>query len=109
MTHFPASHEIEIEVDGRLAAVATVSGTADPRVVRSAMHVESGHLPPGTRTRLVDAVLDDDQVSSAEHLAASMPMGDTELLDRVRERGSNVEVRAAGATNLVEADLPGKG
>ena len=107
MSHSSEPHDIQIEVDGRLAAVATVSPTDDPAVVRSAMHVESGHLPPGTRARLVDAVLDDDQVSSADHLAASMPMGDTELLDRVRERTRNVEVRAAGSTKLVEADLPG--
>ena len=57
------------------------------------------------RARLVDAVLDDPEVSSASHLAASMPTGDTELLDRVRERADTVEVRAAGATKLVDADL----
>jgi hypothetical protein len=28
------------------------------RVVRAALRVEAGHLPPGTRARLVDAVLD---------------------------------------------------
>ncbi len=107
MTEPSGPHEVAVEVDGRLAAVATVSQTDDPAVVRSAMHVESGHLPPGTRARLVDAVLEDDQVASADHLAASMPVGDTELLDRVRERTRNVEVRAAGSTKLVEADLPG--
>ena len=105
MTQPDAPREIEIEVDGRVAAVADVRRTDDPDVVRSAMHVESGHLPPGTRARLVDAVLDDPDVSSASHLAASMPAGDTELLDRVRERADTVEVRAAGATKLVEADL----
>ena len=33
--------------------------------------------------------------------------GDTEMLDRVRERCDLGEVRAAGATCLVEADLAG--
>jgi hypothetical protein len=105
MTHSSDSHEIEIEVDGHLAASAQVSGTADPAVVRSAMHVESGHFPPGTRARLVDAVLDDPQVSAASHLAATMPTGDTEMVDRVRERADGVEIRATGATKLVDADL----
>jgi hypothetical protein len=105
MTQSDVPREIEVEVDGRVAAVADVRRTDDPAVVRSAMHVESGHLPPGTRARLVDAVLDDPEVSAASHLAASMPTGDTELLDRVRERTDTVEVRAAGSTNLVEADL----
>lgn len=105
MTGSPDAHEIQIEVDGRLVAAAEVSTTDDPDVVRSAMHVESGHLPVGSRTRLVDAVLDDPQVSAAPHLAASVPIGDTELLHRIRERARSVEVRAAGATVLVEADL----
>jgi hypothetical protein len=105
MTRSPDTHEVQIEVDGQLVAVAEVSGTDDPDVVRSAMHVESGHLPAGSRTKLVDAVLEDPQVSAASHLAASVPMGDTELLDRLRERAGSVDVRAAGATALVEAHL----
>jgi hypothetical protein len=106
MPSFPDSHEIAVEVDGRLAGIATVSPTDDPAVVRSAMHVESGHLPPGARAILVDAVLDDPDVRQASHLSASMPTGDTEMVDRVRERADAVELRATGATKLVEADLP---
>jgi hypothetical protein len=106
MTRSPSTHEIRIEVDGHLVATAEVSPTEDPDVVHSAMHVESGHLPAGSRTRLVDAVLDDPQVAAVPHLAASVPMGDTELLDRMRERAGSVDVRAAGATVLVEMDKP---
>ncbi len=105
MSRVPDSHEVKIDVDGRLAAVAQVSPTDDPTVVRSAMHIESGQLPPGTRSALVDAVLDDPQVSGASHLSASMPAGDSELLDRIKERTDSVESRRAGATNMVEADL----
>jgi hypothetical protein len=105
MTHSPDAHEIQIRVAGQLVAAAEVSRTDDPEVVRSAMHVESGHLPAGSRTKLVDAVLEDPQVSAASHLGASVPTGDTELLDRIRERARSVDVRAAGATVLVEADL----
>ncbi|MCW2783302.1 MAG: hypothetical protein JWR35_3751 [Marmoricola sp.] len=105
MTRSPDAHEIQIEVDGHLVAAAEVSRTDDPEVVRSAMHVESGHLPVGSRTKLVDAVLEDPQVSAASHLAASVPTGDAELLDRIRERARSVDVRVAGATALVEAEL----
>src|SRR4051794_14818830 len=109
MTLSPDTHEIRIEIDGRLVAAAEISQTTDPAVVRSAMHVEAGHLPTGSRTKLVDAVLDDPQVCAASRLAASMPTGDTELLERVRQRARSVDVRAAGATNLVEAGLrPGQ-
>jgi hypothetical protein len=102
----PETHEIAVETDGRLAASAKVSRTDDPAVVRCAMHVESGHLPPGARASLVDAVLDDPQVRHASHLSASMPTGDTEMIDRVRERTDSVTLRATGATKLVEAELP---
>jgi hypothetical protein len=105
MTLSSDAHEIQITFAGHLVAAAEVSRTDDPDVVRSAMHVESGHLPAGSRTKLVDAVLEDPQVSAASHLAASVPTGDTELLDRIRERARSVNVRAAGATVLVEAVL----
>ena len=99
------SHEIEIEVDGHVAASAQISATSDPDVVRSAMHVDSGNLPAGTRTRLVDAVLDDPQVAAASHLAACMPASDTEMLAHLRERAGTVEVRGMGSTKLVDAEL----
>ena len=105
MTRPHKPHQVHIEVDGHMAASAEVSSTDDPNVVRCAMHVESGHLPPGAQARLVDAVIDDPAISGASHLSASMPTGDTELIDRIRERTDSVEIRAAGATKLVEADL----
>ena len=100
---------ILIEQDGRTLASAEVRPTGEPGVVHSELHVESGHLPGGTRTRLVDAVLEHPQVDEAERLVATMPLGDTEMLDRVRERCDEVEARAAGATKLVEARLEHRG
>jgi hypothetical protein len=105
MTRSPDHPSIKIEDDGRLLALADVEAPDEEGVAHSALHVESGHLPGGTRTRLVDAVLDSPEVEGAERLVASMPAGDTEMLDRVRERADGVEVRATGATNLVEARL----
>ena len=92
--------------DGRPVAAADIE-VVDPSEVRASLHVESGHLPVGTRTRLVDAVLDTPEVSSGEHVRVALPLGDTEILDRVRKRCDTGEVRATGATCLVEADLPG--
>ena len=98
----------QISVDdeaGRHMATADIE-VVDPSVVRASLHVESGHLPVGTRTRLVDAVLDTPEVSSCTHVQVALPLGETEILDRVRERCDTDDVRAAGATCLVEADLP---
>jgi hypothetical protein len=97
---------VQILADGHVLADADVHPTDDPRVVHSELHAEPGQLPPGTRGRLVDAVLDHPSVDAAEHLVATLPMGDTEMLDRVRERTTDVSTRAAGATKIVEARLP---
>jgi hypothetical protein len=96
---------VQIQADGHVLAEAEVRPTDQPGVVHSELHVESGHLPAGTRSRLVDAVLEHPEVDSAERLVATMPISDTEMLDRVRERCDGVETRAAGATKLVEARL----
>jgi hypothetical protein len=105
MTRPDDDQTILIEQDGRMLASAEVHPTDQPGVVHSDLHVESGHLPGGTRTRLVDAVLEHPQVDEADRLLATMPLGDTEMLDRVRERCDDVEAHAAGATKLVEARL----
>jgi len=96
---------IHIEAEGRTLATAEVHPADEPGVVHSDLHVESGHLPGGTRTRLVDAVLEHPRVDEADRLLATMPLGDTEMLERVRERCDDVEARAAGATKLVKARL----
>jgi hypothetical protein len=96
---------ILIEADGRTLASAEVHLTDEPGVVHSDLHVASGQLPGGTRSRLVDAVLDSPEMGEADRMLATMPLGDTEMLDRVRERCDDVEARAAGATKLVEARL----
>jgi hypothetical protein len=74
---------------------------------RASLHIESGHLPAGIRTRLVDALLDTPEVSSCKHLLVALPLGDTEILDRIHQRCDPADVRPAGATCLVEADLAG--
>jgi hypothetical protein len=70
---------------GSALAAADVE-VADPTMVRASLHIESGHLPVGTRKRLVDAVLDSPEVSSSEHVQVALPLGDTEILDRIRQR-----------------------
>jgi hypothetical protein len=94
--------------DGKLVAAADIE-VVNPSMVRASLHLESGHLPTGTRARLVDAVLDAPEVSTCQHVQVAFPLGDAETLDRVRERCDTGEVRAAGATCLVEADVPNPG
>jgi hypothetical protein len=96
---------IELQDEGRTVASAEVHVTDSPGVVHTDLHVASGPLPSGTRARLVDAVLEHPDVHSADHLVATMPLGDTGMLERVRERCDDVEAHAAGATKIVDARL----
>ena len=90
---------ITVEDDGRLLAEVTVHSDAEQRSVHADFHVEAGHLPVGTRTRLVDAVLD-QPTEAGTQLEATLPAGDGEILDRLRERCDDVQARAAGASTL---------
>ena len=100
---------IEIEDDGRTVASASIHGTDRPGVVHTDLHAASGTLPPETPAHLVDAVLEHPDVHAADHLVATMPSGDTEMLDRVRERCEDVEAHTAGATKIVDARLTTSG
>lgn len=92
--------------NGGLTAAADIDVT-DPHVARTSLRTESGHLPVGTRERLVDAVLDDPEVSSRQHVEMTLPVGDTEMLSRVRDRCGTSEARVAGSSCLVEGHLHG--
>ena len=96
---------VRVQADGRVLAQADIRRTGRPGVVATAMHLESGHVPVGTGRRLVDAVLEHPDVDGAQQLVATMPLNDTEMLDRVRQVSDEVEARAAGATKIVEARL----
>jgi hypothetical protein len=90
---------------GRPVASADVE-LVDDSLAQASFHVEPGHIEPGTRERLVDEVLDSPEVSARDQVRVVIPIGDTELLDRVRERSTSSEVRAAGASCLIDAELP---
>ena len=101
----PAAPRIVIDGDdGRHLAVARID-LVDAATARASLHVSAGHLPAGTRVRLVDAVFDDPDVRSCHRVQFTIPLGDTEILDRVRQRGLLTTFRAAGSTCLVEAEL----
>ena len=99
------TQHITIEEDGRILAEATVHSDPEHQAVHADLHVEAGHLPIGTRARLVDAVL--DQSAAGTHLDATLPAGDGEILDRLRERCDDVQARSAGASTLASATVLG--
>jgi hypothetical protein len=98
---------VEVGDDDRTVAAAEVTtsekfgGTA-----RASLHAESGHITPGRRASLVDAVLDLPEVRESTRLEVAFPLGDSESLQRFQERCEDVSTRPAGWSALLDANLP---
>ncbi len=74
--------------------------------VHPVLHAVSGHIPPGSRSVLVDAVLDLPEVQGKDRLIATVPLGDAESLHRLQHRCEDVTSRAAASSALIDAELP---
>ena len=107
MTGPDTSHHVEVKEGDQTVAAAevTTSGQADG-TVRTSLHGASGHVSPGSRASLVDAVMDLPEVQAGERLEATVPLGDGESLERLRERTDDPITRAARSTVLLDADIP---
>jgi hypothetical protein len=97
--------QITVEEDGEVLAQASVSVSTDSHEAHAQVHVASGHLPVGTRRKVADAVHDAVCEDDGQHLTASVPMGDAELVQDLTDRLSDVSLRAAGASSIVEGDI----
>lgn len=106
MTHPDAPRHIEIrDGDQTIAAAEVMTRKQAARTVRVSLHAVPGHVRPGRRASLVDAVMDLPEVQASARLEASVPLGDTESLERLRQRTRDAVTRPAGCTALVDADL----
>jgi hypothetical protein len=66
---------VEIRMGGQVVAAAEVTlpvaGTA-----RTSLRAAAGHVAPGRRSDLVDAVMDLPEVQASHRLEATVPLGD---------------------------------
>jgi hypothetical protein len=53
--------------------------------------------------------MDLPEVQASTRLEATVPLGDGESLERLRERTEDTATRPAGSTALVDADIPSPG
>ncbi len=107
MTDPATRRHVEINDGDQTVAAAEVTTFPQPNAtVLASLHAASGHIAPGRRASLVDAVMDLPEVQQSTHLRAVVPLGDTESLWRLRERTEDAATRPAGATALVDADIP---
>jgi len=106
MTDGEGARRVEIKDGDQTVAAAEVSRRAGG-TARASLHAASGHVAPGHRADLVDAVVDSPEVQESTRLEATIPLGDSETLDRLRERTEETTTRPAGSTALVDASVPG--
>jgi len=108
MTNPETPRHVEIrDEDEHVVAEAEVTTACGPEgTVRASMHAKSEHVRRGDRTGLVDAVMDLPEVQASERVEAAIPYGDSESLDRLRQRTNDPHTRVAGATTLLDANIP---
>jgi hypothetical protein len=107
MTERDVRQLVEISDDDRTVATAEVTTSeGSGGTARVSLRAEPGHITPGRRADLVDAVLDLPEVRESARVEAGFRLGDSESLHRLQERCEDVSARQAGWSALVDANLP---
>ena len=107
MTSPDTPRHIEIkDGDQTVAAAEVTTPSGAGGTARTSLHAASGHVAPGRRANLVDAVMDLPEVQASARLEATVPLGDGESLQRLRERTDDTVTHPAGSTALVDASIP---
>jgi hypothetical protein len=102
----PRHVEIKDEGDHTAAEAEVTTDRGPEGTVRTSMHAKDAYVRTGHRARLVDAVMDLPEVQASDRVEAAIPYGDGESLERLRERTEDAQARAAGATTLLDANIP---
>src|ERR1700683_1675756 len=98
---------VEVSDDDRTVATAEVTTSeGSGGTARVSLHAEPGHIAPGRRASLVDAVLDLPEVRDSARVEAAFRLGDSESLHRLQERCEEVSNRPARGSALVDGNLP---
>ena len=107
MTDPQTPRHVEVKDGDQTVAAAEVTTAKGPEgTARTSLHATSEHVGPGHRTSLVDAVMVLPEVQASTRLEATVPLGDGELLERLRERTEDAVTRPAGSTALLDANIP---
>jgi hypothetical protein len=102
----PRHVEIKDEGDNTVAEAEVTTARGPEGTVRASMHAKDAYVGTGYRASLVDAVMDLPEVQASDRVEAAIPYGDSESLNRLRERTEDPQARAAGATTLLDANIP---
>ena len=107
MAEHDLRQRVEVSDDDRTVATAEVTTSEESGgTARVSLRAVPGHITPGRRASLVDAVLDLPEVQESARLEAAFQLGDDESLHRLQERCEEVSIRPAGWSALFDANLP---
>ena len=107
MTDPGTPRHVEIKDGDETVAAAEVTTSQEAGgTAHASLHAAPGHIAPGSRADLVDAVMDLPEVQASERLQATVPLGDGESLERLRQRTDDTTTRPAGSTALLDANIP---
>jgi hypothetical protein len=107
MTNPDSPRYVEIRDGDHIVAAAEVTTARGPKgTARTSLHAISPDVRAGYRSNLVDAVMDLPEVRASTRLEATIPIGDGELLERLRQRTTDAITRPAGSTTLLDANIP---
>jgi hypothetical protein len=108
--HRMAGHDlrqrVEVSDDDRAVATAEVITEGSGGTARVSLRAEPGHITPGRRASLVDAVLDLPEVQESARAETAFRLGDCESLHRLQAHCQDASSRPAGWSALVDANLP---
>ena len=107
MAEHDLRQRVEVSDDDRTVATAEViTSEGSGGTARVSLRAEPGHITPGRRASLVDAVLDLPEVQESARLEAAFRLGDGESLHRLQERCEDASAHPAGWSALFDANLP---
>jgi hypothetical protein len=94
---------VSVAADGGGTATADITPT--DFATRLVISVRAGQQPTKLRQDLMDAVFNMPDFQAPAVVAASIPLGDIDLLEEFHRRCNRVATRAAGSTCLVDASI----
>ena len=110
MAEHDLHQRVEVDDDDRTIVAAEVTTSAGSGgTARVSLQAEPGHISPGRRASLVDAVLDLPEVQESTRLEGAFRLGDSESLQRLQERCEDVTTHPAGWSGIFDANLPSGG
>jgi hypothetical protein len=98
----PAGRSVRVDVGGGTVAAADIADDGTAVIVQ--FHIGAGAMPYRIRHRLIETVFEAPEFSNNRIIKAALPLGDVELLEAMRRHCTDIRVRAAGATCLVDGE-----